>query len=94
MAQAGVPLQVIGEVLGHSHPGVTKLYARLASENERQALDTLSDALSEALGLAEDTKAGKDLPHRLRALLDATADDPEALAAGLQRLGVANAVET
>ena len=31
MAQVGVPLQVIGEVLGHSHPGVTKLYARLAS---------------------------------------------------------------
>ena len=37
MAQAGVPLQVIQQVLGHSHPGVTRLYARLASENERQA---------------------------------------------------------
>ena len=58
MAQAGVPLQVIGEVLGHSHPGVTKLYARLASENERQALDTLSDALSEALASSK----GSQLP--------------------------------
>jgi len=46
MAQAGVPLQVIQKVLGHSHPAVTKLYARLASENERQALETLADRLS------------------------------------------------
>jgi integrase len=49
MAQSGVPLQVIQHVLGHSHPGVTKLYARIASENERDALETLADSLGELL---------------------------------------------
>ena len=45
MAQAGVPLQMIQQVLGHSHPSVTKLYARLASKNERAALETLAGEL-------------------------------------------------
>ena len=93
MAQAGVPLQVIGEVLGHSHPGVTKLYARLASENERQALDTLSEALSGALGLAKGPEKPKDLPSALVALVEATKDDPEGLRAGLRALGLGEAVE-
>ena len=93
MAQAGIPLQVIQEVLGQSHPGVTKVYARLASENERDALNTLADSLAVPLGLAKVEKEPKALPERLRALLDATKDDPEALAAGLQALGLGKAVE-
>ena len=51
MAQAGVPLLVIQQVLGHSHPGVTKLYARLASQNEREALETLARELRGILSL-------------------------------------------
>jgi len=86
MAQNGVPLQVIQEVLGQSHPGVTKIYARLASENERDALDTLADALAPALGLQSAKEAPKALPDRLRALLDAAESDPEALAEGLRGL--------
>lgn len=86
MAQAGVPLQVIGEILGHSHPGVTKLYARLASENERQALDALATTLAGALGLAGGRDRSQDLPERLKALIEATANDPEALAEGLRGL--------
>ncbi|MDP2958189.1 MAG: site-specific integrase [Longimicrobiales bacterium] len=93
MAQAGVPLQVIGEVLGHSHPGVTKLYARLASENERQALDTLSDALSGVLGLSGPEEGPETLQDRLRGLLEAAGDDPDALVAGLRELGVGRVVE-
>lgn len=96
MAQAGVPLQVIGEVLGHSHPGVTKLYARLASDNARDALDTLSDALSGVLGLdggQDDTEDAPDLPRQLVALVEATKDDPEAFRAGLRALGLGEAVE-
>ncbi len=93
MAQAGVPLQVIQEVLGHSHPSVTKLYARLASENERKALETLSEALSGPLGLSLAPKEPQALPDRLQALLDATKDDPEALAEGLRALGLGKAVE-
>jgi integrase len=54
MAQAGVPLQVIGEVLGHQHPAITKVYARLASENEREAVEALGDTLGGLLGLEEE----------------------------------------
>ncbi|GMV08006.1 MAG: hypothetical protein AMXMBFR53_42810 [Gemmatimonadota bacterium] len=86
MAQAGVPLQVIGEVLGHTHPGVTKLYARLASENEREALDTLAQVLRGPLGLPGSGSGTEELSDRLRTLLRADGDDPEALAAGLRRL--------
>jgi len=85
MAQNGVPLQVIQEVLGQSHPGVTKIYARLASENEREALETLADALAPSLGLAQARKPDA-LPDRLRALLDAAGEDPDALAEGLRGL--------
>lgn len=90
MAQSGVPLQTIQEVLGQSHPGVTRIYARLASENEREALNTLSDALSGPLGLTNGRKEPDALPNRLRALLEATEDDPEALAEGLQALALGN----
>jgi integrase len=86
MAQNGVPLQVIQEVLGQSHPGVTKIYARLASENERDALNTLADALAPALGLQGAKDAPKALPDKLRALLEAAENDPEALAEGLRGL--------
>ena len=86
MAQAGVPLEVIQKVLGHSHLAVTKLYARLASKNERAALDTLADALSGPLGLARTASEPDALPDRLRALLKASGDDPDALAAGLKGL--------
>ena len=86
MAQNGVPLQVIQEVLGQSHPGVTKIYARLASENEREALDTLADALAPALGLQGAKDEPKALPDRLRALLEAAENDPDALAEGLRGL--------
>lgn len=86
MAQAGVPLQVIQEVLGHSHPGVTRVYARLASHNERQALDTLADALGGLLKLAATPSKTSALPERLRGLLKSAGDDSEALAAGLRGL--------
>jgi integrase len=45
MAQAGVPLQVIGSILGHQSPAITKVYARLSEENERQALEELGTKL-------------------------------------------------
>ncbi len=51
MAQAGVSLQVIGEVLGHQHAAITKVYARLSQENERQALEALGEKMGGLLGL-------------------------------------------
>lgn len=86
MAQAGVPLQVIGEVLGHSHPGVTKLYARLASENERAALDTLADALGGSLGLTPESRESPSFADEVRALLEAQGDDPDTFAVALAGL--------
>jgi len=53
MAQAGVPLQVIGEVLGHQSEAFTKVYARLSEENEREALDSLGEKLGGLLKLGE-----------------------------------------
>lgn len=87
MAQRGISLHVIGNVLGHSHPGVTKLYARLASKNEREALNTVADALKNALGLAGAQEASKkELSDKVRELLEAAENDPDALAAGIKDL--------
>jgi integrase len=88
MAQAGVPLQVIGEVLGHSHPAVTRLYARLASENERQALDALSDALASSLGVEGEEKKQphETLVDRVQALLDTTGTNPDTLVKAIREL--------
>lgn len=89
MAQSGVPLEAIQKVLGHSHPGVTKVYARLSSETERDALKVLSAKLDGLLGLAASPKAEERraaLPDRLRALLADVGDDPEALVEGLRGL--------
>jgi integrase len=53
MAQAGVPLQVIGDILGHQHPSITKVYARLSDENERDALETLGEKVAGLLRVKE-----------------------------------------
>jgi integrase len=95
MAQRGVPVQHIGDVLGHArNEAVTRIYSRLSSDTRRAALGTLSDALSDVLGLAKpDDDGAEALPDQLRALLEATEDDPEAFAAGLRKLGLGKAVE-
>lgn len=71
MAQAGVPLQVIQQVLGHANPDVTRIYARLASENEREALETLAGELGDPLGNDSDPPADGEagLPSRLEAIV-------------------------
>lgn len=51
MAQAGVSLQVIGEILGHQSSDVTRVYARLGEENEREALEELGTKLGGLLKL-------------------------------------------
>lgn len=50
LAQAGVPLQVIQEILGHQSPAITRVYARLSRENERDALEELGEKLSVLMG--------------------------------------------
>lgn len=53
MAQAGVPLQVIGEILNHTHPAVTKVYARLGESQPREALETHGRHLLDLAGDSE-----------------------------------------
>ena len=49
MAQAGVPLAWIQEVLGHQSPEVVRVYARLAEESGRAAVDTYAASLESVL---------------------------------------------
>ena len=51
LAQQGTPLQVIGKILNHSHPAVTAVYARLADEQSRDAMDVLGAKMGEVLSL-------------------------------------------
>lgn len=64
MAQAGVPLQVIQNVLGHTHPSVTKLYARLSSQNEREALEMVADSLPDLFPADRATRAPRTVQTR------------------------------
>lgn len=50
MAQAGVSLQTIGDMLGHQNPAITRVYARLSEENERQAVEALGEKLGVIFG--------------------------------------------
>ena len=45
MASAGVSLHQISEVLNHSSPEVTKIYARLTKDSQRSALEAITDSL-------------------------------------------------
>lgn len=89
MAQAGVPLEVIQKVLGQSHPAVTKIYARLASENERDALETLAGELAGILGRngTDSASSGEQsLRNRLRTVLGDLKTPDESLAERLRAL--------
>ena len=93
LGQEGVPVAVIKSILGHADEKVTELYTRLSEGNERGALEGLSTTVTAIMeGEAADPSLAS-LPDQLRALLDATAGDPEALSDGLRRLGVGDMVE-
>lgn len=86
LAQSGVPLEHIASILGHSDEAVTKVYARLSKDEEREALEALAAKLSPVLGMAKESRRPEELPERLRALLEAAEDDPDALVEGLRGL--------
>jgi integrase len=50
--QDGVPLHVIGKLLGHALPETTARYAHLADEVIADAADRVCGGLASALGLA------------------------------------------
>jgi site-specific recombinase XerD len=49
MAQAGVSLYVIQQVLGHSNPSVTQRYAHLSAETLLDAANCTSDVIRGAM---------------------------------------------
>ena len=51
LAQQGTPIQVIGQILNHSHPAVTAVYARLADKQSKRAMDVLGAKMGEVLQL-------------------------------------------
>jgi integrase len=50
LAQNGVSLHHIAQVLNHSSTEMTKVYARLSRDSQREALETMSGVLDEAFG--------------------------------------------
>lgn len=50
MASAGVSLHIVGEILGHTSPAVTRVYARLTEEAPRDALAAYAEKLAEVGG--------------------------------------------
>ncbi len=58
LLEQGVDLVVIKELLGHAHIGVTAgIYAHVRLRLQRQAIDTLNDALSATNNAPEDPSA-------------------------------------
>jgi len=49
MAQAGISLYVIQQVLGHSNPSVTQRYAHLSAETLLDAANCTSDVIQGAM---------------------------------------------
>jgi len=46
LVQAGIPLYVVSQILSHKSVATTQRYAHLATENLKDALETLSQRLS------------------------------------------------
>ena len=53
LAQAGVPLEHISQVLNHSNSEITRVYARLHKDNQRDALVVSSEVLDQVFGAIE-----------------------------------------
>ena len=60
MAASGVPGTVIGKVLNHVEPGVTKVYNRYSYDSEKkEALQKWEENLKEVVGLTGEKQSKK-----------------------------------
>ena len=50
MVQHGVPMEYVQRVLNHTDPEITRVYARMSSDNQREALGTASEVLNNIFG--------------------------------------------
>ena len=50
MIQNGVPLEYVQMILNHRDKEITRVYARMSSDNQREALGTASEVLNNIFG--------------------------------------------
>ena len=81
LAQAGIPLYHIRNVLGHKSEAMTQIYARLGEDEMRQAVDVLGSLVAEIQG---EPSGSTDQ--------DALDEEEEALRARLAEIEVARQV--
>lgn len=60
MAISGASLSLIGKVLNHSDPSTTAVYARLAENSARDALERHAENIMDVAGDVAPTDGGKD----------------------------------
>jgi integrase len=68
LAQAGVPLYHIKNVLGHRNEAMTQIYARLGEDETKAAVDVLGSLVSEIQGEPVESTVGDDLDAEEAAL--------------------------
>lgn len=89
LAQSGVPLEVVGSVLGHArNQAVTRVYARLSEQNEAEAMAAAGERFAPLLGLAPVRQGPSAEERAVLAAKQAVEDgaDPAAVAARLRAL--------
>jgi len=60
-ANAGVPLSVVQEIVGHGNPAMTKYYTHVGSESLRKAVNTLPGGNNQDLTMKDKLKKIKEL---------------------------------
>jgi len=60
-ANAGVPLSVVQEIVGHGNPAMTKYYTHVGSESLRKAVNTLPGGKSQSLSSEDKLQKIKEL---------------------------------
>jgi len=63
-ANAGVPLSVVQEIVGHGNPAMTKYYTHVGSESLRKAVNTLPGGKSQSLSSEDKLQKIKELISR------------------------------
>ena len=69
-ANAGVPLSVVQEIVGHGNPAMTKYYTHVGSESLRKAINTLPGGKSQSLSSDDKLQKIKELLAKKKELTE------------------------
>lgn len=69
-ANAGVPLSVVQEIVGHGNPAMTKYYTHVGSESLRKAVNTLPGGKSQSLSSDDKLQKIKELLAKKKELTE------------------------